>query len=341
MIAFKGGRISAGGKRSGLGSGFGSLVAYLQNGKAGTTPHPDRVSWVSYRNLDGINDPALAARLMRAHAGENPRVERPVYHVGLSLSPGEHLEPEQWNAAVDRVLARMGLAEHQALVVAHGDTDREHVHVVVNRVHEDGRAWETRQDMVKAYAAVHEIEAAHGVRRTGEPAVSLPNLSPGAHQEARRKGQEPLADRVRGEAGSDLARASSWRELDEHLAARGFRLESASRGSGVVVSDGVRRVSLSHVERELSGPKLAVRFGETFRDYREREPEPPTIQAPRGKAAGQPLPGEQLAERAAALLARITETRATFTEGDLKRAAFYQRDSAALVREALKPEHAL
>ncbi|HEY0784175.1 MAG TPA: AAA family ATPase, partial [Thermoanaerobaculia bacterium] len=248
---------------------------------------------------------------------------------------------EQWNAAVDRVLARMGLAEHQALVVAHGDTDREHVHIVVNRVHEDGRAWETRQDMVKAYAAVHEIEAAYGVRRTGEPAVSLPNLSSGAHQEARRKGEEPLADRVRGEAGADLARAASWRELDEQLAARGFRLESASRGSGVVVSDGTRRVSLSHVERELSGPKLAARFGETFRDYREREPEPPTIQAPPGKAAGQPLPGERLAERAAALLDRITETRATFTESDLKRAAFYQRDSAALVREALKPEHAL
>ena len=134
MIAFKGGRISAGGKRSGLGSGFGGLVAYLKEGKAGSPSNPERVAWVSYRNLDGISDPTLAGRLMRAYAEENPRVERPVYHFGLSLSPGEHLTPEQWNAAVDRVLARMGLAEHQAVVMAHGDTDREHVHIVVNRV---------------------------------------------------------------------------------------------------------------------------------------------------------------------------------------------------------------
>ena len=47
MIAFKGGRISASGKRSGLGSGFGSLVSYLKNGKAGSLPNPERVAWVS------------------------------------------------------------------------------------------------------------------------------------------------------------------------------------------------------------------------------------------------------------------------------------------------------
>jgi Ti-type conjugative transfer relaxase TraA len=339
MIAFKGGRISSGGKRSGLGSGFGSLVAYLKEGKAGSPLNPERVAWVSYRNLDGISDPTLAARLMRAYAEENPRVERPVYHVGLSLSPGEHLTLEQWNAAVDRVLARMGLAEHQAVVMAHGDTDREHLHIVVNRVGDDGRAWDPKRDMVKAYEAVHEIEAEHGLRRTGEPALTPPDLSPGAHQEARRTGQQPLADRLRQESGPDLARATSWRDLDERLAARGFRLESAERGSGVVVTDGFRRASLSHVDRDLSGPKLAQHFGETFREYRERDPEPPAIQAPAGLATAEPLPGRHLAEQAEALVERVQATRATFTEADLRRAAFYQKDSAAVVEEAL--EHSI
>src|SRR5262245_12522950 len=190
---------------------------------------------------------------MRAHAEENPRVERPVYHFGLSLSPGEHLTPEQWNSAVDRVLDRLGLAGHQVLVVAHGDTDREHVHVVVNRVGEDGRAWELRQDMRRAYEAVHAIEAEHGLRRTGERALGAPDLPQGAHQEARRTARQPLADRLREEMGPALARATSWRDLDAQLAVRGFRLEHAERGAGVVVSDGVRRASLSHIDRDLSG----------------------------------------------------------------------------------------
>ena len=341
MIAFKGGRISASGKRSGLGSGFGSLVSYLKSGKAGSQPNPERVAWVSYRNLDDITEPAYAGRLMRAYAEENPRVERPVYHFGLSLSPGEHLTPEQWEAAVDRVLDRMGLAGHQALVIAHGDTEREHVHVVVNRVGEDGRAWETRQDMVKAYEAVHEIEAEHSLRRTGEPALAPPDLSPGAHQQARRTGQQPLADRVRQEAGPSLSQATSWRDLDERLAARGFRLESAQRGSGVVVTDGFRRASLSQVDRDLSGPRLAQRFGETFREYRARDSGPPAVQGPAGVSAAEPLPGRRLAERAEALIDRVQATRATFTEADLKRAAFYQRDSAALVQKALALGQAL
>src|SRR4051794_22556293 len=211
MIAFKGGRVSAGGKRTGLGTGFGSLVSYLKNGKE-ASPNPERVAWVSYRNLDGISDPTLAGRLMRAHAGENPRVERPVYHFGLSLAPGEHLSPEQWNAAVDRVLARMGLDRHQALVIAHGDTDKEHVHVVVNRVGEDFHAWNARRDMVKANEAAREIEREHGLKRTGSRDYAAPELSTPAYQEARRTGQQPLADRVREEVGPELAKAASWRD---------------------------------------------------------------------------------------------------------------------------------
>ncbi len=329
-----------GGKRTGLGTGFGSLVSYLKNGPESAL-NPDRVAWTSYRNLDGIADPTLAGRLMRASAEENPRVERPVYHFGLSLSPGEHLSPDEWNSAVDRVLKSMGLTEHQALVVAHGDTDREHVHVVVNRVGEDGRAWDPRQDMVKAYAEVHVLEAEHGLRATGERPLAPPELSQSAHQEARRTGQQPLADRVREEAGPALARATSWRDLEEQLAARGFRLESAERGSGVVVTDGARRASLSHVDRGLSGPKLAERFGETLREHRARHPEPPPIEAPSSRAQAEALPGTHLAERASALIERVSATRATFTESDLKRAAFHQPDSAALVGAALKSEHAV
>ena len=337
MIAFKGGARSSSGSRSGSGKSFRGLAAYLTQGHR-ESQNPERVEWTSTRNLDNIEDPTAAAKIMRAHAEQNPRVERPVYHFGLSLAEGEHLTPEQWNAAIDRVLDRMGLSAHQVLVVAHGDTDFEHVHVVVNRVGEDGRAWNARRDMVKANEALHEIEREHGLRRTGRRELPPPELSPPAYQEARRTGMQPLADRVREEAGPDLARATSWRDLDEQLASNGFRLESAERGSGVVVSDGVRHASLSHIDRELSGPKLAERFGETFREYRAHDPEPPAVQAPSGVTGAEALPGRSLGQRASALVERVNATRATFTEADLRRAAFYQPDSAALVREALKPE---
>jgi hypothetical protein len=65
-------------------------------------------------------------------ASENPRVTKPVYLFGLSLEVGEHTREQL--AGRRRPRARgLGLAEHQAVLIAHTDTDTEHVHVVVRR----------------------------------------------------------------------------------------------------------------------------------------------------------------------------------------------------------------
>jgi Ti-type conjugative transfer relaxase TraA len=338
VIVFKGGGRSSGGNRTGLGTGFGGLAAYLKQGSLEAL-NPDRVAWVSSRNLDGIEDPSRAAQVMRAHATEYPRTAKPVYHLGLSLHPGEHLSPEQWDLVVDRVLDRLGLAAHQAIVIAHRDTDKEHVHIVVNRVGDDGRAWDRSDDKINARDAVRRIELDYGLIRTGPRDLPVPEITTGAYQQALRTGQQPLADRVREQAAADFAEAAGWWELEVRLAARGFRLEAASRGSGLLVTDGSRLTSLSHVDRSLSGPKLAARFGETFREHRQAHPEPPTVAEPGRRSTH--LPGENLEQRAAALVERLTGTRATFSEADLRRGAFHQPDSAALVREALRSDQVL
>ncbi|HEV3459966.1 MAG TPA: AAA family ATPase [Thermoanaerobaculia bacterium] len=332
MTTFKGGRVSSSGARTGLGRDFGGLVRYLQQGPRDHL-NPGRVEWSSTRNLDTDN-PAEAAELMRYAASENPKVEEPVYHFGLSLAEGEHLSREQWEDAAGRVLDRMGLADHQAVLIAHNDTDNEHVHIVVNRIGDDGRAWRPFRDMVRAHEAIPAIEIEYGLSRTGRDQAP-PDLSAGAVREAMRSGVRPLADRVREEAGQAFAEATSWRDLEARLAALGYRLEPAERGSGLVVTDGSRRASLSRVDRNLSGPKLAARFGETFREHRERYPEPPQIQRRADGREIAPLEGATQSERAAALIERVTSTRATFTKADVQRAAFHEPDSRALAKLAL------
>ncbi|MBV8201890.1 MAG: hypothetical protein JOZ15_14825, partial [Acidobacteria bacterium] len=90
MKFFLGGRRSAGGKTTGRSRDFGRLVAYLTRGSANGL-EPNRVLWISYRNLDGVDEPARAAQLMQAYAGEHRRVARPIYHFGLGLDLAEHL----------------------------------------------------------------------------------------------------------------------------------------------------------------------------------------------------------------------------------------------------------
>jgi relaxase-like protein len=64
-----------------------------------------------------------------------------------------------------RVLERLGLGEHQAVIVAHGDRKHAHVHILVNRVHpESGKAWERWQDQPVIQQVLREEERALGLR---------------------------------------------------------------------------------------------------------------------------------------------------------------------------------
>ncbi len=339
MTFFKGGALSPSGACTGLGSRFDRLVAYLSRAR-GARLDPRRPAWVSYRNLEGIGLPAQAAQVMRAQAGENPRVARPVYHFGLSLLPGEHLDREPWDRALDRVIRQLALADHQAFVAAHHDTGQEHVHVVVNRIGHDGRAWHPYHDALAARGALRHLEIEYGLKRSDTGGAGIPELSSPAHNLALRNARQPLADRVRDRPPSRSPRRRAGAIFERRLATHGVRLEPATRHSGLVVTDGSAYAALSRVDASLSGPKLALRFGETFLEHRQAHPEPPAILAPRPPAATPP-PDASLERRAAVLIDRLTVTCATFTEGDLHRTAFYQPEAAALVRAALRSDQLL
>ena len=62
-------------------------------------------------------------------------------HYSLSWGKDEKPNLQEMGRAVTESLEKMGLADRQAVMIAHRDTEHPHVHVVVNRVSvEDGRA---------------------------------------------------------------------------------------------------------------------------------------------------------------------------------------------------------
>ena len=68
-------------------------------------------------------------------------LEKPVCHYSLSWAEDETPSLKEVGRAVTESLEVMGMADRQAVMVAHRDTAQPHVHVVVNRVSvEDGRA---------------------------------------------------------------------------------------------------------------------------------------------------------------------------------------------------------
>ncbi|MEW5918194.1 MAG: relaxase/mobilization nuclease domain-containing protein, partial [Gemmatimonadota bacterium] len=108
---------------SSSGKSFKALAAYLLKGRTGE--ELDRVAWSSGRNVP-TDDPELAATFMRATASRSDRVEKPVYHLVLSFDPGDAVDRATIERVADRVLDRLGLGEHQAVIVAHRDRGHSH-----------------------------------------------------------------------------------------------------------------------------------------------------------------------------------------------------------------------
>jgi len=235
---------------------------------------PERVAWTAGRNL-GTDDPEVAAAFMQATANANLDVDSPVYHLTINFDPEDAVTPERMQAVADRVLADLGLAEHQALLVAHRDRSHPHVHIMVNRVHpETGRAWNRWQDRPRIERALRELERELGLREVSgrlyqldgqEPPERAP-LTSGERRQAERTGDPAFPDRVRADL-AELRAARSWDELEAALARHGLRLER--KGQGLVITDGKQQVKASRVARDLSLRRLEQRFGVP---YPEREP---------------------------------------------------------------------
>ncbi len=333
MIPFRGGRLLPSGQRNGLGSGFGGAIKYLLHGRRDAPiDTAERVAWSQTRNLP-VEDPKHGAWYMRQWAAQRPRVQKPVYHFGASLAPGEHLTQEQWEAVAERMLTALGLEDHQAVLALHHDRDHEHLHIVVNRVGPDPTlpAWEPRFDALTLQGVAREVERDYGLRVV----PTLRDQALEAKKEAglpARERERPFAREVSGVALEDFRQARGWMDLERRLAERGLWLEPAKRGGGVNVTDGRRRSGVARLDRSLSGPRLAERFGETLRQHRHSHPTHPDLARSFGDGAGQEAPAS---EPGTSLLDQLASKHATFTFEQLRTLANRRPDAEEALGEIL------
>jgi hypothetical protein len=142
---------------------FIELTAYLVGQERETGP--ERLEWTATRNLP-TDDPELATTWMRATAAQNRVTATPVYHIVLSAAPEDAIDRAMLERIADRVLDRLGLKAHQALLVAHRNRPHAHLHIMVNRVHpETVRTWNAWQDWKPTHEVLREEERSLGLRQ--------------------------------------------------------------------------------------------------------------------------------------------------------------------------------
>jgi hypothetical protein len=248
------------------GGSFSGLAKYLCD-------REERVEWTLGRNIM-TDDPQRAAVIMEATADQNCLIGKPVHHISISWAPEDRPSREQMEYVAGRVLDRLGLKDHEAVIVAHNDRAYAHLHIMVNRVHpETALAWSAWRDFGRVHTVMRELEQQMGFRLTPssyryreagvehrEPDPTR-GLSAGERRQLAHSDVEPLVSRVRGVA-EELRMARGWSELNERAAAHGLTVER--KHGGIVFTDGVTAVKASRIGRDLSMRKLEERFQERF-----------------------------------------------------------------------------
>ena len=162
-----------------------------------------RVAWSETRNV-AAEDPRQAARVMAATASRSEELkelagvkaggralEKPVCHYSLSWAKDEKPSLAEMGRAVTESLEKMGLADRQAVMIAHRDTAQPHVHVVVNRVSvEDGRAAKLGNSYLKLSRCAEGYEREQGRIRCPHPI----GAAGGGSGTASRAGQKGVGD---------------------------------------------------------------------------------------------------------------------------------------------------
>ena len=256
---------------------FRNLARYLGRPKAGREDEV-RVDWIETRYLALAKDLPGAAREMDIVASGSDRVQSPVLHASISWAPEDDPSREQMQEVADGLLSTLGMADHQAIYVAHADEDYAHLHIMANRVHPRTRtAANLRLSWRRTQKYLRHAERRMGFREVPGHLYQLEgqmrpdrsqSLSKGAYKGVVRDGVLPFQMLVRRAAGDDFEKAASWNDLTRRLRGHGLQLEA--RRKGLVVTDGAEYAKSSSVMPGISARRLAERFGETFAEYEQR-----------------------------------------------------------------------
>ena len=175
----------------------------------------------------------------------NPTIQRPVFHVSISLvnrpDYRESLSDQRWNSVAQKYLERMGFDDNQYVVVRHHDTDHDHIHMVASRGRLDGKAVNVWQSKHRTEKILRQLEQEYNLTPVlCSWEVLQRSQVEGQYQKQRQEleqGQQPDTDLTRTiQARIDLAlsECTAVSELTERLQQMGVETRLRTKRDGSI-----------------------------------------------------------------------------------------------------------
>ena len=201
-----------------------------------------------------FKDTPSIIRGFERQAAQNPRVSKPVGHVVLSFSPRDaaRLNNRLLLSIAVEYLDRMGIKDTQLIIVRHRDREHPHLHILFNRVGNDGRTISDRNDRYRSERLCKQLTARYGLY-----------FASGKEQVKEYRLREP--DKTKYEIYHALCdtvpRYRNWEELTAALRREGIATEFRMCGGtsdvqGVVFAKNGYPFNGSKIDRQFSYSKI-------------------------------------------------------------------------------------
>ena len=233
------------------GSGFKGCVNYVLGKEQATLLHAEGVLAESNRDI---------IRCFILQAGMNPNMKKPVGHIALSYSPVDapKLTDGKMIQLAQEYMREMKITDTQYIIVRHQDREHPHVHIVFNRIDNNGKTISDRNDMYRNEQVCKKLKAKHGLY-----------FAKGKEHVKQHRLREPDKSKyeIYNAVKDEIGKSKNWQQLQTRLAEKGIGIHFKYRGQtgevqGISFSKGEYTFKGSEIDRSFSFSKLDKCFGD-------------------------------------------------------------------------------
>lgn len=200
------------------GRGFAGLVDYAKNIKSKES------NVIAHKGVDLTSDKSIVASF-NLQAKSRPTLTNYAGHISLAFAPEDapKLSDERMAEIAKEYLSRMGIVNTQYVMFRHHDTAHPHIHIVYNRVDNEGNSITKDQNFKRSVAITKELTREYGLTfGKGKRRVNRDRL----------KGKDAVKYRIYDTVTDALALCHSWAGLKNYLRLKGITLNHTYKIDG-------------------------------------------------------------------------------------------------------------
>mgnify|MGYP000831860751 CR=1 FL=1 len=157
----------------------------------------------------------------------NRKTEKPVLHISLNPDPKDCLSEERFVSLAEEYMRRMGITNTQYIVCRHTDREHQHLHIVANRVDNDGNTISDSNDNLRNVKVCKALTREYGLHFSkGKMNVKRDRL----------RGKDKVKYQIYDAIKAALPCCNCWSDLCDRLAKQGIGVNfKYNRNEGKII----------------------------------------------------------------------------------------------------------